>query len=328
MEANPKVSVIIPVYNAAAYIGACLDSITGQSLTDIEVICIDDCSSDASADILREYAAKDPRVKVLCQPVNRGPMAARAEGYGMARGKYFFFCDSDDYLPADALQALYELALSSRADITVGDMATVNPAGRQVKIDRYNSIGPDWHSYLRSTLHWGSVSMCGSLFKASIFSSGSFTAEHGLKQSEDRMLLTEILITRHPGIARLDRIVYFYRVNNESTTRRAQTPDSVRRQFDALFRCYRYVARHAPDLAADNDNFILRYLSLYVEKGFDSAFIRNLDPHCRRLLAFGEMRRVVGLRLACHTAACMNLPGYRGTTHSIRKLIRRLQGKD
>lgn len=328
MESQPKISLIIPVYNAEKYLRPCLDSILSQTLNDIEVICINDCSPDSSGSVLDEYAMADRRVKVLHKTVNQGPMSARADGYNMARGEYFFFCDSDDYLPGDALASLYAEAQNSHADITVGNMATVNPAGREVKIDRYHSIGCDWHSYLRSTLHWGSVSMCGSLFQRNIFTDNSFTAEHGLKQSEDRMLLTEILISRHPVIAKIDKTVYYYRVNNESTTRSVLTVDSVLRQFDALFRCYEYVAEHAPELSADNDNFIVRYLSLYIEKGAQPKLIRGLNDHSRRLMRFGEMRKAVGMRLACHTAACINLPGYRFAMHELRNLIRRLQGKD
>lgn len=328
MEQRPKISIIIPVYNVEKYIGACLDSILTQTIGDVEVICIDDCSSDGSGDILDQYVGSDSRLKVLHKTANGGPMAARADGYNLARGEYFFFCDSDDYLPADALETLYKKAVESCADITVGNMATVNPAGRQVKIDRFNTIGDNWHSYLRSMLHWGSVSMCGSLFRRGLFTDGSFTAEDGLKQSEDRMLLNEILITRHPQIAKIDKIVYLYRVNDQSTSRSAITPDRVRRQFDALFRCYEYVSRFAPELQADNDNFLLRYLSLYLEKGADTALILGLGPHSRRLLEFGTMRRTVGLRLACHTAGCMYLPGYSSVTHGIRNIIRRIQGKD
>lgn len=328
MEKRPYISLIIPVYNVEKYIGPCLDSILAQTLADVEVICIDDCSPDSSGDILDRYASRDRRLRIIHKTVNFGPMAARADGYKIARGEYFFFCDSDDYLPADALEALYKKAVESHADITVGNMATVNPAGRQVKIDRFNSIGDSWHSYLRSMLHWGSVSMCGSLFRRNIFENSRFTAEDGLKQSEDRMLLNEILLTRHPQIARIDKTVYFYRVNDQSTSHSAITPDRIRRQFDALFRCYEYVDRHAPDLRADNDNFLLRYLSLYLEKGADTNLIRDLGPHSRRLLEFGTMRRTVGLRLACHTAACMYLPGYSSVTHAIRNIIRRIQGKD
>lgn len=328
MTNNIAVSVIIPVYKAEKYLRPCLGSILGQTLPNIEVICIDDHSPDSSGMILDEYAAKDSRLIVIHKDVNQGPMSARTDGYNRARGEFCFFCDSDDYISRDALQTLYDEAIRTQADITVGNMATVNPAGREVLIDRFHTIGDNWHSYLKSMLHWGSVSMCGSLFCRTLFNSEDLTSESGLKQSEDRMLLTEILISSHPRIAKIDKTVYYYRVNNESTTRSQLSEDSVRRQFDALFRCYDYVAENAPELSADNDNFILRYMSLYIEKGVDPDIIRHHCSHSEKLLCFSEMRRAMGISMACHTSACIYVPGYRAATHGIRNIIRAIQGKD
>ena len=92
----PKVSVIIPVFNVEEYLGECLDSILGQTLREIEVVCVDDGSTDGSAAILDTYAAKDGRVKVLRQP-NAGAGAARNAGLAVATGEYLLFCDPDDW---------------------------------------------------------------------------------------------------------------------------------------------------------------------------------------------------------------------------------------
>ncbi|MDE5642328.1 MAG: glycosyltransferase, partial [Muribaculaceae bacterium] len=87
-SADTKVSVVIPVYNVAEYLPRCLDSILGQSLRDVEIICVDDCSPDNSGAILDEYSARDSRVKVLHKSVNQGPMLARHTGYSRAEGEY------------------------------------------------------------------------------------------------------------------------------------------------------------------------------------------------------------------------------------------------
>ncbi len=99
------VSVIIPVYNVEPYLRECLDSVISQTCRDIEIICVDDGSTDSSSVILEEYAAADPRI-VLIQQENRGLSEARNAGVKSARGKYLFFLDSDDCLEADALQIL------------------------------------------------------------------------------------------------------------------------------------------------------------------------------------------------------------------------------
>ena len=93
-----QVSIIIPVYNAASWLGACLDSVLGQTLRNIEVICVDDGSTDGSAGILEACAARDPRVRVLRQPENAGQGAARNRGLEESVGEYAYFMDADDEL--------------------------------------------------------------------------------------------------------------------------------------------------------------------------------------------------------------------------------------
>ena len=99
----PLVSVIIPVYNVAQFLPACLDSAIGQTLKELEIICVNDGSTDSSPDILREYAAQDARIRVVDQE-NRGLSGARNTGAKAAAGKYLYFLDSDDWLDPDAMR--------------------------------------------------------------------------------------------------------------------------------------------------------------------------------------------------------------------------------
>lgn len=104
---NPVVSVIIPVYNVEEYLADCLTSIQNQTLKDIEIICVDDGSTDSSLSILCQAAEADPRICVLVQK-NSGLSAARNTGIQAARGKYLYYLDSDDMLEPDALQFLID----------------------------------------------------------------------------------------------------------------------------------------------------------------------------------------------------------------------------
>jgi glycosyltransferase involved in cell wall biosynthesis len=107
---SPKVSVIIPIYNSGKYLKQCLDSVSNQDLSDIEILCIDDGSIDKSPDILDEVARNDERFIVIHQQ-NQGAAAARNLGIRKAQGKYIIFMDSDDYYPDnDVLSALYNAA--------------------------------------------------------------------------------------------------------------------------------------------------------------------------------------------------------------------------
>lgn len=106
-DQKPKVSVVIPVYNTAPYLEACMNSVVGQSLEDIEIICVNDGSTDGSRAILEDYARKDPRILVVDQE-NRGLSGARNTGLQRARGTYLYFLDSDDYIEPQALELLYD----------------------------------------------------------------------------------------------------------------------------------------------------------------------------------------------------------------------------
>lgn len=115
-EHTPIVSVIVPVYNAELWLEECIDSVLGQTCEDIELICVDDGSTDRSADILAEYAKKDSRVRVFTQE-HRNAGVARNRGIDGARGTFLAFLDADDFLEHDALTRLVATCEASEADV-------------------------------------------------------------------------------------------------------------------------------------------------------------------------------------------------------------------
>ena len=118
MVNKTKVSVIIPVYNLEKYLPKCLDSLLNQTLKDIEIICVDDGSSDNSYNILSEYKRKDYRVSVISQK-NAGAGAARNVGAKLATGKYISFLDGDDFFELDKLESEYRKAEETKSEIVV-----------------------------------------------------------------------------------------------------------------------------------------------------------------------------------------------------------------
>lgn len=113
-----QVSVVIPVYNGAAHLEQCLDSVAAQTLSDLEVICVDDGSTDASPDILARYAASDSRFRVVTQ-ANAGPGAARNAGLALAGGEYVIFLDADDWFEPEFLAQMVLRARECGAEITI-----------------------------------------------------------------------------------------------------------------------------------------------------------------------------------------------------------------
>ncbi len=118
IDYEPKVSVIIPVYNVEDYLRECLDSVVNQTLREIEIICVDDGSTDKSLDILLEYAEKDNRITVLKQE-NLYAGVARNAGLAVARGEYLSFLDSDDFFELNMLEEMYKKAKKDGSDIVV-----------------------------------------------------------------------------------------------------------------------------------------------------------------------------------------------------------------
>ena len=128
-----KVSVIIPVYNAKNYLERCLDSVCNQKLTDIEIVCVNDASTDNSIDILNEYAKKYSNLKVIDYSENGGESKARNIGIENATGEYFAFVDNDDTIDFDFYEKLYVKAKETNADIVKGNVKVFNYENKEVK---------------------------------------------------------------------------------------------------------------------------------------------------------------------------------------------------
>lgn len=110
-----KVTVLTPIYNAEKYLRKCLDSLVSQSLKECQFICIDDCSTDQSADIVREYAERDERFRLICLPENAGPIKAKNVGLQYAEGEYITMLDADDWYDSDSLELAYNKIKSTAA---------------------------------------------------------------------------------------------------------------------------------------------------------------------------------------------------------------------
>ena len=114
----PKVSIIVPVYNVEKLLSRCLNSLVNQSLSDIEIICVNDGSTDNSLNILKSFSEKDSRI-IIIDKQNEGLSVARNTGMNIAKGKYIGFVDSDDWVDLDFYEKLYNSAINNGADIAV-----------------------------------------------------------------------------------------------------------------------------------------------------------------------------------------------------------------
>ena len=113
----PKISIILPTFNVEKYIAKALESCINQSFKDIEIIVVDDCGSDKSIDIAKEYAKKDERIKIIHNEENLGTFAARNNGVKAAGGGYIMFLDPDDYLELNACEECMKILKNNEIDL-------------------------------------------------------------------------------------------------------------------------------------------------------------------------------------------------------------------
>lgn len=157
----PKVSVIVPVYNVEKFIARCARSLLGQTLDDIELLFVDDCSPDDSIAILKreieKFDNKKIIIRILRMPANSGLAAVRRHGINAASGEYVIHCDSDDWVDVDMYRRLYEKAKSENLDIVWCDYYRsdgVEHKHVQVQHDQHTLMqGPVWNKLVRRSLY-------------------------------------------------------------------------------------------------------------------------------------------------------------------------------
>ena len=219
-----EISVIIPVYNVEDYLRECLDSICNQTFDDIEIICVNDGSTDSSPEILNKYARKDSRVKIISQN-NQGLAASRNNGYALAQGKYIYFIDSDDYLKKDALEKLYNNAISNDSDMVlfkfqkVDDFKNVHKRGVAFRIDNilgdvdYDNLTFTYRDVKKQVMN-SAFSACLKLYKKEFIDTLDFTFPVGLN-FEDVPVHVMVMIEAE-RISFVPESLYNYRSNPNS----------------------------------------------------------------------------------------------------------------
>ena len=222
-QAQIKVSVIVPIYNAFDYLRPALDSIVDQTLSEIEIICIDDGSTDRSLDIVKKYQEADQRVRIVTEN-NAGVSTARNKGIVRARGEYIIFLDADDFYEPTLLEKLYNLAVEkdldialSRFDIYNNKQSKFSPAIDEDHGDIFASGAvvsknefPDYIFLSTTGYVWNKM------FKASFIKEKELTFAPELYIFEDVHFVCAAL-SLADRVARLDEVLIHHRVYSDQS---------------------------------------------------------------------------------------------------------------
>ena len=276
---NPRISVILPVWNPGPGIDRCIASLRGQTMQDIEMIFVNDRGTDDAMEKIRAAAAEDPRIRILENPENMGPGPSRNRGIEAAKGAYLSFIDPDDYIAADFYELLYAAAASAGADIAKGVCVPRKEDGTDV--ERPFLLNEQIRKLLseRKPLytaftyeHWSAI------YSRKLFEYGDVwygDTRHG----EDALFLLRIC-SKTERIAICDDAEYFYMLRNNSIVHKISTDglEDITLSFEALADFF--------SGASAADEYAVIYISEKLEYRLSQYyFIFRKDPNLKKVYA-------------------------------------------
>ena len=308
----PEISILVIAYNVGRYISRCLESILAQSCHDIEIVVVDDGSSDGTGIILKDYAGRDQRVRVVSHPENKGTLQARMTAINASKGKYIMFVDGDDTLKPYACERLLDEARRQDADFVVAGYDVVYPDGTVSSEKNVLNYGSSSSGLIRSMV----FNECTRYLWARLFEKKLFT-DHPLRESRRIVFGEDQLLSYHSALhvrkaVSIDVSVYDYYQYQASLTgmERGKIAKSFKDRvlvnslsLDLLSGQERVVVDKA-------ESDIIRLFFNMVKKGHcsrDVLMATVKENSLAGLLSIANLRRHLGLRKALVYWATLHL---------------------
>jgi glycosyltransferase involved in cell wall biosynthesis len=278
---NNKISVVIPVYNVEKYIKECLDSVINQTYKNLQIILVDDGSTDNSGEICDEYASKDNRITVIHQE-NQGAGAAKNSGIELATGEYLSLIDSDDYIELNYYETLLSVMKNYNADVVqcLFYNVFVNKSHKR----NYNFPSPKnrklrTKQFLFEMLYdWKYAVFWNKLFKTELLKNNRFP--FGRKIDDE--FFTYKLICNAKSIVNINDSLYNYRMRNSSVMNEESKSRLIRDRIDCFEERHNYVSNLFPKLNKDFYNHFSNYLLYNKNNCKDSNMIAILDKYIEK----------------------------------------------
>lgn len=293
MTPTPVVSIIVPVYNTEKFLHRCIDSVLAQTYQDFELLLIDDGSKDSSGAICDEYAAKDARVRVFHKE-NTGVSDTRNLGLDVARGKYLFFLDADDFwLQTDCMSLFVQKAEEHNLDIVRGEYSAMHEDG---SFAWSRGISEKRKQYAERVLYSGEFLEYGihgefflplSMFKRSRI--GNLRFEKGRVFLEDMLFYSTFLLQDLKCMYLPEIRFYGYRKNENSASNKV----SVKKLADSFSMCYRFhdLAQNTRDVALKN-KFVYNSIMMYYWT-LETVAMKAYYPQRKRLIVELKLERLI-----------------------------------
>lgn len=273
---TPKVSIIVPVYNTQKFLNRALDSILAQSEDKLELIIIDDGSTDNSGNICDNYARKDTRIKVIHQN-NQGVSAARNQGLDAASGKYIMFADSDDELYPNAIELLINAAMQGEYDMVIGDCKVTGKIEKFSHLTAANKIYTNYSLGIEMMIvpetKWLMSAVWAKLFKNDIINAYHLRFNEKLINGEDGGFIVDYL-SHIEHIAHVDQTIY--------TLYRYEESERVSAVTAFYYDFYAFYMMHSEKLW----NITKNHIPKEAEEDYYSRFIDGLITYLVHIAAY------------------------------------------
>jgi glycosyltransferase involved in cell wall biosynthesis len=243
---RPKVSVVVPVYNTAPYLRRCLDSVCGQTLREIEILCVNDASPDNSLEILHEYCQADARVKIFDLEQNLGEAGARNFALRHAHGVYVGFVDSDDYVDNNFYEKLYARAAVSDVDIVKGSLREFLNGQMTIKSAINKRIPENKYFFLRE--------FSTAIYRKGLLRKHNIAFLQGAIYGTDLAFLIQA-VTKADTVYVIDDVYYNYCRYSDSTDSSSLNLKKIQSIIYIVNFIVNYINRHCSDI----DGYIITF---------------------------------------------------------------------
>lgn len=319
-----EISVIIPLYNVEQYIGRCLQSLVNQTFQSFEVIIVNDASTDNSVAVISEYIQHFKRCTVLTHEVNKGLMYARYTGYKNAKGRYYCFLDSDDFLPNDSLLQLYEAITKGCFDMVKGAFTIVDEHNKEKEMYVPTIIsGNNGDSLITDILRDNIMhNIWGAIYHHSIFDNYEYITFENQTNSEDLLLLLQIC-KNIKSYSTISQSIYYYYENTASSSRKRFGNKSLEQYLNAL----RFVHKDNTLDINERDYYVTKYIGSLLYNNYDIKKIQEyFDGETYSYFSSADVLfRLHGFSMGVILWALYNISIFRMLTYSTRHIINKFR---